>query len=398
MTDVSLNEAGGLPADLVAQVRQGAREAVAAALAAEPALLTAVDDDGMTVLHLAVSAGQPALVADLLAYPAVPLDAPQHTHGRTPLHIAARKGCPDVIQLLLDAGANVFAKDTRGERPLDLAEGPAAVAVLRPPTLTPDRALREAILSGAALRIHRQLAANPALLTSRDAEGRTLLHLAIVASSLPVLGVLLTAGVPVNMPDNMGSAPLHDAARRGDAVYVQVLLAAGAAPRLPGPQEITPLHLSAGHGDAARTLALRPPPGLAPPSDPALTAAPDGQCAFAFDLPVAVPTPPTAPTPQRHDLTIAAALLDAGADPGARARGGITPLHLAADLGDTALVTLLLARRAPVDPLLALWHATPAHLAATSGHLTVVTLLRQAGANLAARDNYGRTVQALLEE
>ena len=38
--------------------------------------------------------------------------------GETPLMIAALRGYPDTVRLLLDAGADVNVKDNRGETPL----------------------------------------------------------------------------------------------------------------------------------------------------------------------------------------------------------------------------------------------------------------------------------------
>ena len=43
--------------------------------------------------------------------------------GRTPLDLAAYKGNPDIVTLLLDAGAAMEAVDLNGMRPLDRAIG-----------------------------------------------------------------------------------------------------------------------------------------------------------------------------------------------------------------------------------------------------------------------------------
>ena len=41
--------------------------------------------------------------------------------GETPLHVAARVGCSDVVELLVAKKADVHAKDGNGETPLHLA-------------------------------------------------------------------------------------------------------------------------------------------------------------------------------------------------------------------------------------------------------------------------------------
>lgn len=381
---------------MIAVIRNGDRDQLTKVIADDPALVTAVDAGGMTLLHWAVASEQTALAAELLAHPDIALDTPQASHGRTPLHLAAIKGQKTLISLLLDAGANVFAEDTLGKRPLDVAGTRAAVTALHTPTLFPERALQQAIKSGAIPRISRQLLACPRLLTYADAAGRTPLHWAVDTTRRPIIEALLVAGVPIDIPDRMGCTPLYLAVRMGNLVLTQTLLAAGANPRSADEQGFTPLHIAAGQGDATRPLTL-PPPAVLAPAPSANDRETVGQCAFDF---ATLTTVPAAAAPKhklsaslsRDDLAIATALIDAGADVNTHARGGVTALHLAAACGDAALVTLLLSRNAFVDPMLALWQATPSHLAAAAGHKQVVTLLGHAGANLATRDNYGRKV------
>jgi ankyrin len=43
-------------------------------------------------------------------------------NSSTPLHFAAREGQLDIVKLLLDKGANVDAKDSDGDNPLQCAE------------------------------------------------------------------------------------------------------------------------------------------------------------------------------------------------------------------------------------------------------------------------------------
>jgi ankyrin repeat protein len=93
-------------------------------------------DTGETALHAAMSSPRPAqnLVAKvLLAAGADPNRATKpsvetgafmrdcRTKAETPLHRAAAFGSEDTIQLLLDAGARVDAKDMNGDSPLGWA-------------------------------------------------------------------------------------------------------------------------------------------------------------------------------------------------------------------------------------------------------------------------------------
>jgi uncharacterized protein len=69
-------------------------------------------------------------------------------------------------------------------------------------------------------------------------------------------------------------------------------------------------------------------------------------------------------------------LLDAGADPNGRQRGGFTPLQARAQRGDAAMVRLLLDRGA--DPLLRSDDGrSAADLARASGHPELAALLEK---------------------
>jgi ankyrin repeat protein len=74
------------------------------------------------------------------------------------------------------------------------------------------------------------------------------------------------------------------------------------------------------------------------------------------------------------DAALVVALLDAGADPNARQRGGFRPLHSAAANGDAALVQLLLARGADKSAA-ADDGRTPLQSARERGHAQVEALL-----------------------
>lgn len=72
-------------------------------------------EDGCTVLHYASAATAPRLIAA-----GVDVNA-RSDDGWTPLHVAASRGDLELARLLLDAGAEVNARDTKDRRPMDLA-------------------------------------------------------------------------------------------------------------------------------------------------------------------------------------------------------------------------------------------------------------------------------------
>ncbi|KAL1377893.1 hypothetical protein pipiens_015947 [Culex pipiens pipiens] len=51
--------------------------------------------------------------------------------NNTPLHVAACKGVPEIVQLLLDRGAKVSEKNSDGQTPLDVAQGSEVVEILK---------------------------------------------------------------------------------------------------------------------------------------------------------------------------------------------------------------------------------------------------------------------------
>ena len=81
--------------------------------------MTQVNEKGARLLLMeAIAHGKIALVRELLENN---VEANFVINGHTPLHLATEKGYPNIVQLLVDNGADLLAQDVHGNTALDLA-------------------------------------------------------------------------------------------------------------------------------------------------------------------------------------------------------------------------------------------------------------------------------------
>lgn len=221
--------------------------------------------------------------------------------NETLLHMAARAGHADVVELLLTNKADANAKDFNGATPLDEAatHGPKDVAQL--------------------------LLAQGADVNAADNAGWTALHRAAEEGQRDIAELLVAAGADVNSAPQHGPTPLHLAAYSGQRDMAEWLLAHGANVNSRTASGLTPLHEAVymDRGDVVELLL----------ENKADVNAKDRDGLTPLDC-AAIGISPRSPRhggpPAQGKPAFAELLLAHGADINARDNNGWTPLRYAA--------------------------------------------------------------------
>jgi cytohesin len=125
--------------------------------------------------------------------------------GKTPLHHAVGNNEINFIKFLIEAGADINAKDNQGNTPLNNFP------------LYHDEDSYEARIDTLSFLI-----ANGAEINNKNNKGYTILHSAVLKGNIDFVRFLLQQGANINTVDNYGNTPLHTALE--DAEMVELLL------------------------------------------------------------------------------------------------------------------------------------------------------------------------------
>lgn len=281
--------------------------------------------------------------------------------GSTPLAWAVHLGQQGMALALLSAGAEVGTTDSYGETPLTLA-----------------------CANGDGVLVQRLLAAGARPDATRW-NGETAMMLAAGSGSLDAVKALAARGADVNWAEpSRGQTPLMWAAAEGQSDVIRGLVELGARVDATSQSGFTPLVFAVIKGDAPSVRAL-----LAAGADP------------NYSLPSGSKPLLVALSNRRADAAMA--LLEGGALVTASdERTGMTPLHLAAQQGDLAIVQALLSRKADPNartirtpppkakytgdgPRPVVGEQTPLMFAARRGHEDVMRALVAGGADPSLR-------------
>lgn len=163
----------------------------------------------------------------------------KNKRGETALHLAAESGPVSLVKALLEARAQVNARDQRGFSPLMHASQGAYSQSASPDK---DLAAEKALLL-------LEAGADPAL---ADQTGITALHLAAATDQPSLTEALLKAGADGDARDKAGRSPLHFAVLKGAPAVAAKLLEAGATVDMGGDFVKTPLYWTQRYWNASR--------------------------------------------------------------------------------------------------------------------------------------------------
>lgn len=188
-------------------------------------------DRGYTAVHIAVLREDADMTTRLIKAKAR-LDFGRDVFG--PLHLAAEKGRREMVELLIDAGADVNSRGPLGLTALHRAAQQDHVEVVK---LLLER--------GAEVDTRHDMGATPLLVAS-------------IASCPEVAKALLAKGADVNAANQDGFTPLHAVAYNGDPDLARLLLEHGAREKINTKRQggYTPLHLAAKGGHSITTSLL----------------------------------------------------------------------------------------------------------------------------------------------
>ncbi len=324
-----------------------------------PPPYTCIDASTHTPLHGAVRAADTRLVRTIVASCPQYLDlvSGEYFYDQTPLSLAIEDGNSDIVQILVNAGADPDKRinpDFRVGTHLTYAIGLGEYDIAK-------------ILLDAE--------ADPNVVDKEQFYDQTPLSLAIAAEDEDLLRNLIAAGADPNKkvsPDFRVGTHLTYAVGLGNAEVVQILLDAEADPNVIDREQFydqTPLSLAIGAGDQDMLRRL-----IAAGADPNKKVSPDFRVGTHLTYAVG-----------EGDVAIVQILLDAGADPNVVDKEQFyeeSPLSLAVKVQDTAMVRALLNAGADPNKVLDQFNdVSPLDIATEEGYTEIVQLLLAGGSS-----------------
>ena len=326
-------------------------------LIAKGANVNAENNKGLTPLHMAQSKAKAQILLAAGAKINIEEENARNGKGTTLLHNAAKIGFKELVQQLINDGANIVIRDSQKRTPLHYAVTKEVAALLMLDINARDESKNTPLhlaVQDNRPEIVSFLIANGAKVNVENNEGNTPLHLAIQYNHLhpdfthnriEIVSFLIANGAKVNVRNNNGETPLHI------AVFNKRF------PRLDNMQNIYRLLLE--HGAEINIQ--------------------DNNKTTPLDIAVDL---------QLEDTV--ALLISKHPDVNSEHKYGRTLLHIAVDFKLKDVAKQLIAKGAFVNAKNNLLQ-TPLHLATTRGSLDIVELLIAKGARVNVRNVNGQT-------
>lgn len=173
-----------------------------------------------TLLHIAAKYGYIQAI-NLLLNNGADIEAYDVPAQMTPLQRAAFCGHVEAVRLLIEDGANIEAKNAFGETSLFCATHP--------------KTCRKEIMI-----LLLEAGAN---INAKESHGQTPLFFAIDEGDDGAVQILLDHGADINAKDQLGGTPLHEATYNGQVKITELLLKYGAEVNVQDRNGLTPLDL-----------------------------------------------------------------------------------------------------------------------------------------------------------
>ena len=223
----------------------------------------ATNDEGCTCLMLASQRVHTESVRYLVSLPGVDVNHRNARNNYTVLHFATQHRATanehtDMVQVLIDAGADIDAKDNDGWSPLHYACKfelldivkmlTRAGAGMRATTDDGETCLMLAARYGDTETVCYLMSLPEVELNQQDTNSFTALQHAVEEYDTDVVQLLIDAGADIETTDHKGGTPLHYACALGELEVVEMLVEAGAGVRATNDDGRTCLMLAACYG------------------------------------------------------------------------------------------------------------------------------------------------------
>ena len=162
--------------------------------------------------------------------------------GRNPLHTAISQKYTYIVKILLDSGADVNQRESKGMR--TVFEFNNNINVVFDGVTPLIKAISKGDCSIVTFNIVQILLEYGANVNQCDSNNTSPLYLAIKGRNTQIAKLLLNYGADVNIYSYKNTSPLHLAARNGNSQIVQALLEHGATDTT-ATDTTTPLYLAA---------------------------------------------------------------------------------------------------------------------------------------------------------